>query len=112
MTQEIEESVAIEEAKKKKEKEEQRKKEEEKKRKEEAEKERIRKEEAEKKRLAEERRKKEQAISNKVAGAFGIGSQEGNSQEMPDPEPAIRVARSEIPTTGLMKVLADMVRST
>ena len=38
------------------------------------------KEEAEKKRLAEERRKKEQAISNKVAGAFGIGSQEGNSQ--------------------------------
>ena len=30
--------------------------------------------------LAEERRKKEQAISNKVAGAFGIGSQEGNSQ--------------------------------
>ena len=55
-------------------------KEEEKKRKEEAEKERIRKEEAEKKRLAEERRKKEQAISNKVAGAFGIGSQEGNSQ--------------------------------
>ena len=80
MTQEIEESVAIEETKKKKEKEEQRKKEEEKKRKEEAEKERIRKEEAEKKRLAEERRKKEQAISNKVAGAFGIGSQEGNSQ--------------------------------
>lgn len=62
VTQEIEESVAIEEAKKKKEKEEQRKK------------------EAEKKRLAEERRKKEQAISNKVAGAFGIGSQEGNSQ--------------------------------
>ena len=60
VTQEIEESVAIEEAKKKKEKEEQRKKEEEKKRKEEAE--------------------KEQAISNKVAGAFGIGSQEGNSQ--------------------------------
>ena len=38
------------------------------------------KEEAEKKRLAEERRKKEQAISNKVAGAFGMGSQEGNSQ--------------------------------
>ena len=80
ITQDMEESVAIEEAKKKKEKEELRKKEEEKKRKEEAEKERIRKEEAEKKRLAEERRKKEQAISNKVAGAFGMGSQEGNSQ--------------------------------
>ena len=28
----------------------------------------------------EESRKKEQAISNKVAGAFGIGSQEGNRQ--------------------------------
>ena len=80
VTQDIEESVAIEEAKKKKEKEELRKKEEEKKRKEEAEKERIRKEEAEKKRLAEERRKKEQAISNKVAGAFGMGNQEGDSQ--------------------------------
>ena len=78
VTQDLEESVAIQEAKKKKE--EQRKKEEEKKRKEEAEKERIRKEEAEKKRLAEEQRKKEQAISNKIAGAFGMGSQAGNSQ--------------------------------
>ncbi|WP_102408400.1 energy transducer TonB family protein [Parabacteroides bouchesdurhonensis] len=78
ITQDVEESVAIQEAKKKEEK---RKKEEaEKKRKEEAEKERIRKEEAEKKRLAEEQRKKEQAISNKVAGAFGIGTAEGNSQ--------------------------------
>ena len=81
VTQDIEESVAIEEAKKKKEKEEQRKKEEEKKRKEEAEKERIRKEEAEKKRLAEEQRKKEQAISNKVAGAFtGKGNSDGKNQ--------------------------------
>lgn len=70
VTQNMEESVAIEEAKKKKEKEELRKKEEEERR----------KEEAERKRLLEERRKKEQAISNKVAGAFGIGSQEGNSQ--------------------------------
>lgn len=78
VTQDLEESVAIQEAKKKKE--EQRKKEEEKKRKEQAEKERIRKEEAEKKRLAEEQRKKEQAISNKIAGAFGMGSQSGNSQ--------------------------------
>ena len=52
ITQDMEESVAIEEAKKKKEKEELRKKEEEKKRKEEAEKERIRKEEAEKKAAA------------------------------------------------------------
>ncbi|SEG01949.1 energy transducer TonB family protein [Parabacteroides chinchillae] len=78
ITQDIEESVAINEAKKKEEK---RKKEEaEKRRKEEIEKERIRKEEAEKKRIADERRKKEQAISNKVAGAFGMGSTDGNSQ--------------------------------
>lgn len=80
VTQDMEESVAIEEAKKKKEKEEQRRKEDERKRKEDAEKERIRKEEAEKKRLAEERRKKEQDISNKVAGAFGMGNKDGNSQ--------------------------------
>lgn len=67
-------------AKKKKEEEKRKKQEAEKKRKEEEEKERIRREEAEKKRLAEERRKKEQAISNKVAGAFGMGNAEGNSQ--------------------------------
>lgn len=78
ITQDIEESVALNEAKKKKE--EQRKKEEERKRKEEQEKERIRKEEAEKKRLAEEQRKKEEAIKNRVAGAFGMGSAAGNSQ--------------------------------
>ena len=65
---------------KKKEEEKRKKQEAEKKRKEEEEKERIRREEAEKKRLAEERRKKEQAISNKVAGAFGMGNAEGNSQ--------------------------------
>jgi outer membrane biosynthesis protein TonB len=76
ITQDLEESIAIENAKKKEEK----RKLEEKRRKEEAEKERIRKEEEEKKRLAEERRKKEQAISNKVAGAFGIGNKAGNNQ--------------------------------
>ena len=80
ITQDIEESVALEDAKKKKEEEKRKKQEAEKKRKEEEEKERIRREEAEKKRLAEERRKKEQAISNKVAGAFGMGNAEGNSQ--------------------------------
>ena len=47
ITQDIEESVALEDAKKKNE---------------------------------EEKRKKEQAISNKVAGAFGMGNAEGNSQ--------------------------------
>ncbi len=61
-----------------KKKEEQKKKEEERKRKEEED--RRKREEAEKKRLEEERRKKEQAISNRVAGAFGIGGAEGNSQ--------------------------------
>ena len=76
ITQDLEESIAIENAKKKEEK----RKLEEKRRKEEAEKERIRKEEEEKKRLAEDRRKKEQAISNKVAGAFGIGNKAGNNQ--------------------------------
>lgn len=81
ITQDLEESVSIQEQKKKKEEEKRKKKEEqEKKRKEEAEKERIRKQEAEKKRLADEQRKKEQAISSKVAGAFGMGSAAGNSQ--------------------------------
>ena len=73
ITQDIEESVALEDAKKKNEEEKRKKQEAEKKRKEEEEKERIRREEAEKKRLAEERR-------NKVAGAFGMGNAEGNSQ--------------------------------
>ncbi|MGM9797166.1 MAG: energy transducer TonB [Parabacteroides sp.] len=81
ITQNLEESVNLEQEVKKKAEEEKRKREaEEKKRKEEAEKERIRKAEAEKQHLAEEQRKKEQAISNKVAGAFGIGSAQGNSQ--------------------------------
>ena len=80
ITQDLEESVSIEETKKKKEEEKRKREEAEKRRKEEEEKERIHKEEAEKKRIAEERRKKEQAIRNKVAGAFGMGSAEGNSQ--------------------------------
>lgn len=79
LTQDLEESVSLDEQKKE---EEMRKKaEEEKKRKEAEEQERIRKEkEAEAKRIAEERRKQAEAISNKVAGAFGIGAAEGNSQ--------------------------------
>lgn len=80
ITQDMEESVSIDEQKKKKEEEKRKREAEEKKRKEKEEKERIRREEAEKKRLAEERRKKEQAISNKVAGAFGMGQAEGNNQ--------------------------------
>lgn len=76
VTQDVEESVAIDNAKKKKE--EQRKKEEDRKRKEMED--QRKKEEADKKRQEEERRKKEQAISNRVAGAFGIGGAEGNSQ--------------------------------
>lgn len=77
ITQELEESVALAEAKKKKE-EEARKKEEERKKKQEEE--RRRQEEAEKKRQEEERKKKEDAIRNKVAGAFGAGNATGTSQ--------------------------------
>lgn len=78
VTQDLEESVSLNEEKKKKE--EQKKKEEEEKRRIEEEKERQRQIEAEKKRKAEEQRKKEQAIKDKIAGAFGIGSAEGNNQ--------------------------------
>lgn len=78
LTQDLEESVSLDEQKKE---EERKKAEEEKRRKEAEEQERIRKEkEAEAKRIAEERRKQAEAISNKVAGAFGIGAAEGNSQ--------------------------------
>ena len=81
ITQDLEESVNLEQEAKKKAEEKRKQEEAEKKRKEAAEQERIRKEkEAEAKRLAEEQRKKEQAISNKVAGAFGIGNAAGNSQ--------------------------------
>ena len=80
ITQDQEESVAIAEAKKKKKKEEQRKKETEAQKQKAKEEEARKKKEAEQKRLAEERRKKEQAISNKVAGAFGIGTADGGSQ--------------------------------
>ena len=79
ITQDLEESVNLEQEAKKKAEEKRKQEEAEKKRKEAAEQERIRKE-AEAKRLAEEQRKKEQAISNKVAGAFGIGNAAGNSQ--------------------------------
>lgn len=76
LTQNLEESVALEEVKKKKQQEA-----EEQKRKEAEERERIRKEkEAEAKRIAEERRKKAEEINNKVAGAFGMGAAEGNNQ--------------------------------
>ena len=79
LTQDLEESVSLDDKKKKEEK--RKKAEEEKKRKEAEEKERIRQQkEAEAKRIAEEQRKKAEAISNKVAGAFGIGSAEGNNQ--------------------------------
>ena len=78
ITQDLEESVSLDE--KKKEEQKKKKEEEEKRRKEEAEKERLRKEQEARKRAAEERRKQQEAISNKVAGAFGIGQAAGNSQ--------------------------------
>ena len=59
ITQDLEESVSLNEKKKE---------EEEKRRKEEAEKERLRKEQEARERAAEERRKQQEAISNKVAG--------------------------------------------
>jgi TonB family protein len=62
VTQDMEESIALDNEKKKKE--EERKREEE----------RRRREEAENRRRAEEQRKREEAISNRVAGAFGMGS--------------------------------------
>lgn len=74
VTQDVEESVALAEAKKKKE--EQRKKEEAIKR----EQDRIQKEKLEQQRLADAQRQKELAIKNKVAGAFGAGSAAGSSQ--------------------------------
>lgn len=80
ITQDVEESISLADAKKKEEEEKKRKEEEERKRKEQAEQERKRKEEEERKRLAEEQRKREEEISNRVAGAFGIGSAEGTSQ--------------------------------
>ncbi len=75
LTQDIEESVAINDAKKK-----EQKAAEERKRLEDAEKERLRKEEAERQRLAEEQHKREQAINSQVAGAFGRGTEPGASQ--------------------------------
>ncbi|MCD7915315.1 MAG: energy transducer TonB [Tannerellaceae bacterium] len=76
VTQDIEESVSLADAQK----EEEHRKEEERKRREEQERERKRKEEEERKRLEEEQRRKEQAISNRVAGAFGIGSENTSGQ--------------------------------
>lgn len=80
VTQDIEESVAIEEAKKKKEKERKERQEAQRREQEQRERDEKARKEAEQKRLAEERRKKEQAISNKVAGAFGMGGAKGSNQ--------------------------------
>ncbi|MDR0750690.1 MAG: energy transducer TonB [Tannerellaceae bacterium] len=62
VTQDMEESIALDNEKKKKEEERRR------------EEERRQREEAENRRRAEEQRKREEAISNRVAGAFGTGS--------------------------------------
>ncbi|MDR2968050.1 MAG: energy transducer TonB [Tannerellaceae bacterium] len=76
VTQDIEESISLEDAKK----EEERKREEERRRLENIERERIRREEAERQRLDEERRRREEEITNRVAGAFGRGTTDGTSQ--------------------------------
>ena len=110
ITQNIEESVSIDEEKQKKEEDKKKKEAEEKKRKEEAEKERIRQEQAEKKRLAEEQRKKEQAIQNKVAGAFVSVRQKAITRAMLPVDQAIKVVLSVIPIMEPMRVLAVWVR--
>lgn len=66
LTQDLEESVSLNE--------------EEEKREQEAEAEKLRKEQKERERAAEERRKRQEAISNQVADAFGAGQAAGNSQ--------------------------------
>lgn len=76
VTQDIEESISLADAKKK----EELKREEEKRRQEEIERERLRREEAERQRLVEEQRKREEEITNRVAGAFGMGNTDGTSQ--------------------------------
>lgn len=73
ITQNLEESVSVDDDKRKREEEERRKREE-------AEREQLRREEAERQRLAEEQRKREEEISNRVAGAFGIGTADNTSQ--------------------------------
>ena len=79
LTQDLEESVALEDEKKKEE-DRKRKEDELRRLEEEREKKRQQELEAERRRKAEEQRKQAQAIKDKVAGAFGIGSAEGNSQ--------------------------------
>ncbi|MDL2282853.1 energy transducer TonB, partial [Parabacteroides sp. OttesenSCG-928-G06] len=75
ITQDLEESIALNAQR-----EEEKKREEERKRREAEERERLRREEAERQRLAEEQRKREEEISNRISGAFGMGSTEGTSQ--------------------------------
>lgn len=79
LTQDLEKSVSLDNERKKEE--ERKRKEDERRRlEEEREKKRQQELEAERRRKAEEQRKKAQAIRDKVAGAFGIGSSEGYSQ--------------------------------
>lgn len=113
ITQDMEESVAIEEAKKKKEKEELRKKEEEKKRKEES-----------RKRTYPAKRKPRRNASPKSAvrknRPSATRSQElsawevrkGTARGMPNQEPATKAARSAIPTTEPMKAWEATAHST
>lgn len=79
ITQDIEESVSLDNARKEEEK--RRKAEEQERlRKEKEEQERLQHEEQERQRIAAEKKRKEEEITNRVAGAFGMGSAEGTSQ--------------------------------
>jgi TonB family protein len=65
LTQDTEETVSLADVKKRKEEEERKR--------QEAERERLRREETERQRLANEQRKRDEEITNRVAGAFGLG---------------------------------------
>ena len=103
ITQDIEESVALEDAKKKKEEEKRKKQEAEKKRKEEEEKERIRREEAEKNRLAEERRKKDKPLATRWPELLVWETPRVTAKATLKAEPVTKEVRSVTLIMGRMK---------
>ena len=108
ITQDMEESVAIEEAKKKKEKEELRKKEEEKKRKEDVSAKRKPRRNASPKSAV--RKNRPSATRSQELSAWEV--RKGTARGMPNQEPATKAARSAIPTTEPMKAWEATAHST
>ena len=103
ITQDIEESVALEDAKKKKEEEKRKKQEAEKKRKEEEEKERIRREEAEKNRLAEERRRRNKPLATRWPELLVWETPRVTAKATLKAEPVTKEVRSVTLIMGRMK---------